>query len=245
MPEDGCQQVDTSALPVKHPSRVRGPDSWTGPGNDLAARFGRDAAHAEWFYGFRLAIKTDLGSRIVRAWSIAPAAVNERGVATDLLEAGPPPPDLLADKGLNGAAFALFQAARGTAVLVPPTKNQRRGMPAVLQKIVAEWRNRVETTFKEITDQMELARHGAHTFWGLLTRAAATIAAHTLMRLCLADLAEASPGYAGARQVGPSRIGRAGDPGPAGLRKVRFVLTARNGPAGTDAPRDHRRFGSR
>ena len=72
LPDDDCQQVDTSALPVKHPSRVRGPDGWTGPGNDLAARFGRDAAHAEWFYGFRLAIKTDLGSRIVRAWSIVP-----------------------------------------------------------------------------------------------------------------------------------------------------------------------------
>jgi hypothetical protein len=44
LPEDGCQQIDTSALPVKHTSRVRGPDGWTGPGNDLAARFGRDAA---------------------------------------------------------------------------------------------------------------------------------------------------------------------------------------------------------
>jgi hypothetical protein len=54
---------------------------------------------------------------------------------------------------------------------------QRTTMPAVLQKIIAEWRNRIETTFKEITDQMELARHGAHTFWGLLTRTAATIAA--------------------------------------------------------------------
>ena len=90
LPEDDCQQVDTSALPVKHPSRVRGPDGWTGPGNDLAARFGRDAAHAEWFYGFRLAIKTDLGSRIVRAWSIVPAAVSERDVAGDLLEAAGP-----------------------------------------------------------------------------------------------------------------------------------------------------------
>jgi len=27
---------------------------------------------------------------------------------------------------------------------------------------------------------MELARHGAHTLWGLLTRTASTIAAHTL-----------------------------------------------------------------
>ena len=187
LPADDCQQIDTSAIPVKHASRVRGPDGWTGP-DGLHARFGRDAAHAEWFYGFRLAIKTDLGSRIVRAWSIVPAAVNEREVAEDLLEAGPPPRDLLADKGFNGTAFAARQAARGTAVLVPPGKNQRATMPAVLQKIIAEWRNRIETTFKEITDEMELARHGAHTFWGLLTRTAATIAAHTLMRVCLAGI---------------------------------------------------------
>ena len=185
LPEDDCQQVDTSALPVKHPSRVRGPDQWTGPGNDLAARFGRDAAHAEWFYGFRLAAKTDLGSRIVRAWGIVAAAVSERDVAADLLEAGPPPRDLLADKGFSGQAFAAAQAARGTAVLVPPDKKQRAAMPSILRKVIAEWRNRIETTFSEITDQMELARHGAHTFWGLLTRTAATIAAHTLLRACL------------------------------------------------------------
>ncbi|MGH3302010.1 MAG: transposase, partial [Streptosporangiaceae bacterium] len=170
-------------------SRVRGPDGWTGP-DGLHARFGRDAAHAEWFYGFRLAIKTDLGSRIVRAWSIVPAAVNERDVATGLLEAGPPPRDLLADKGFNGAAFAASQAARGTAVIIPPARDQRKAMPPILQKIIAEWRNRIETTFKEITDQMELARHGAHTFHGLLTRTAATIAAHTLLRTCLADLVQ-------------------------------------------------------
>ena len=186
LPADDCQQIDTSAIPVKHASRVRGPDGWTGP-NGLHARFGRDAAHAEWFYGFRLAIKTDLGSRIVRAWSIVPAAASERDVAHDLLEAGPPPRDLLADKGFNGKAFAAQQAARGTAVLVPPTKDQRKRMPAILQKIIAEWRNRVETTFQEITDQMELARHGAHTFWGLLTRTAAAIAAHTLLIMCLAE----------------------------------------------------------
>ena len=185
LPVDDCQQVDTTALPVKHTSRVRGPDGWTGPGNDLAARFGRDAAHAEWFYGFRLAIKTDLGSRAVRAWSIVPAAVNERDVADDLLAAGPPPRDLLLDKGFTGAAFAARQAARGTAVLIPPAKAQRLAMPPILRTIIAQWRNRIETTFSEITDQMELARHGAHTFWGLLTRTAATIAAHTLMRVCL------------------------------------------------------------
>jgi len=33
---------------------------------------------------------------------------------------------------------------------------------------------------------MGLTRHGAHTFWSLLTRTAATIVAHALMRVCLA-----------------------------------------------------------
>jgi hypothetical protein len=46
----------------------------------------------------------------------------------------------------------------------------------------------IEASLGEITDRMELARHGAHTFWGLLARTAATIAAHTLLRVLLADL---------------------------------------------------------
>jgi hypothetical protein len=187
VPVDDCAQVDTTALPVKHPSRVRGPDSWVGP-NELVARFGRDAAHGEWFYGFRLAVQTDLGSRLVRAWSIVPAAVNERDVATDLLASGPPPRDLLVDKGFEGRPFAAAQASRGTAVLVPPTKARRATMPSWLRQVIACWRNRVEITFGELTDRMELARHGAHTFWGLLTRTAAVIAAHTLLRVCHADL---------------------------------------------------------
>ena len=106
-----------------------------------------------------------------------PAAVNEREVADDLLQAGPPPRDLLCDKGFTGRAFAAAQAARGTAVLVPPAKNQRTSTPALVLTIIARWRNRIETSIGEITEQMGLARHGAHTFWGLLARTAATIAA--------------------------------------------------------------------
>ena len=112
-----------------------------------------------------------------------PAAVNERDVAVDLLEVGLPPRELLADKGFAGRTFTATCAARGTAVLTPPTKAQRADMPRWLQKVIACWRNHVEVTFGELTDRMELARHGAHTFWGLLTRTAATIAAHTLLRV--------------------------------------------------------------
>src|SRR6266571_27110 len=147
VPADPVQQIDTSAIPVKHPSRVRGADQWTGPGNDLAARFGRDGAHAEWFYGFRLAIGTDL--------------VTGDAAAIDAL---------LLDKGFTGRRFAAEMADGGIDVLIPPTRVQRTTMPKTLQRLIARLRNRVETSFREITDQMELARHGAHTFEGLLTR---------------------------------------------------------------------------
>jgi hypothetical protein len=57
----------------------------------------------------------------------------------------------------------------------PPT------VPKNLQRPIARHRNRVETSLKEVTGQMELARHGAHTFEGLLTRTVATLATHTLL----------------------------------------------------------------
>jgi hypothetical protein len=185
--EDPWQQLDTSALPVKHPSRVRGPDGWQGPA-DLRAGFGWDAAHHEWFYGFRLGLRTDLGSRLVRAWAIVPAAVDERAVGDDLL-AGAAPGGVLADQGFRSRAWAAGLRARGIRVVTTPSRAERRALPAAVRRPVAVFRNRIETTIGELTDpdRLRLARHGARTVWGLLTRTAATILAHTLLRLHLVD----------------------------------------------------------
>jgi len=66
-------------------------------------------------------------------------------------------------------------------VITPPARVQRQAMPENPQRLIARFRNRVQTSVKEITGQMELARHGARTFDGLLTRTVATPAAHTLL----------------------------------------------------------------
>jgi hypothetical protein len=184
LPEDCRQQADTSALPVRHPSRVRGPDGWCGPGG-LHAGFGRDAAHAERFYRFRLAVRAGPGSRVVRGRGIVPAAVDERQAAGDLLDGRPPPAGLLPDRGFAGRDFAAGQAARGTRVVLARSRARRRRLTPAQRRPVAAFRNRIETSYGEITDQLELARHGARTFWGLLTRTAATLAARTLLRLQL------------------------------------------------------------
>ena len=198
VPADTWSQVDTSALPVKHPSRHRGSEGhrlkahfqpWCGP-NDLVPGFGRDGwlelgssrAHAEWFYGYRLAVVTDLERHLVRAWAIVPAAVNEREVADSLLT-GLTPAGLLLDRGFVGREWAAQQAELGRQVVIPPNREQRRELPKSYLHAIAALRNRVETCFAQITDQLELARHGAKTFWGLLTRTTGAILAHTVLTL--------------------------------------------------------------
>jgi hypothetical protein len=82
-------------------------------------------------------------------------------------------------------AFEQLRAACAATVPPDPLQQidtsalQRTTMPKTQQRLIARLRNRVETSFKEITDQMDLARHGAHTFEGLLTRTVATLAALT------------------------------------------------------------------
>ena len=72
-----------------------------------------------WFYGFRLAARTDLGSRLVRAWAIVPAAINERDLVPGLIEGADYLSGLLTDKGFNGKQFAQALAAQGHPGLGP------------------------------------------------------------------------------------------------------------------------------
>jgi hypothetical protein len=45
-------------------------------------------------------------------------------------------------------------AAGQIEVIIPPTRVQRKTMPKNLQRLIARLRNRVETSFKEITEPL-------------------------------------------------------------------------------------------
>lgn len=170
--------IDTTPLPVKHPSRVRGVDGWVGPGG-LHARFGRCAAKAEWFYGFRLALLTPLIDPVPVCWAVVPAAGNEREAAEALLD-GARDLHLLCDKGFRGRVFAAGLAAREITLLTPPRRDERLTMSARLRRFIADHRNRIESGINTLKDRFALERHRAKTFWGLLTRLMAKLAALTL-----------------------------------------------------------------
>ncbi|WP_378741121.1 hypothetical protein [Nocardia brasiliensis] len=102
LPVGDWQQIDTTALPVEHLSRR--PDSWYAP-TDFVAKFGRDGPHNEWFYGFRLGLRTDPGSRLVRALGHRPRRRQQSKVAGDLLSGTDASAGLLLDRGFFGRDF--------------------------------------------------------------------------------------------------------------------------------------------
>lgn len=188
----GWHAVDTAPLPIKHPSRVRGaaPGAWAGPGNDLTPGFGFCAALSRWFYGFRLALRTGLTDGLVRGWAIVPAAVDERRVADGLLD-GERDLALLTDQGFRSAAWDRCWAAESNVrhLLAPSRRERAQGSrPPAVEAFVGAFRNRIEATNDALKDRFHLERHRARQFWGLLTRTAAKIAAHTFATLWPRDL---------------------------------------------------------
>jgi hypothetical protein len=177
-PTEGWHAFDTTPLPVKHPSRVRRADDWELP-DGTRAGFGRCAAKAEWFYGFRLAALTPLVEPVPVCWALVPAAVDEREVLRALTD-GRSGLRVMADKGLRSAAVARELAGRDILLLTPPTAGERAALPGALRRFIAAHRNRIEGTFATGKDQLHLERHRALTAWGLLTRLAGKLAALTL-----------------------------------------------------------------
>jgi Transposase DDE domain len=183
----GWEAVDTTLLGIKHPSRVRGVTScvWAGPADELVPGFGFCAALATWRYGFRLGLRTGLTDGLIRAWALVPAAVDERRVADGLL-AGEAAVQVLTDRGFASAAWARRWAAeQQVTLLTAPDHRERRTptRPAVVRAFVAAFRNRIETTTGRLKDRFHLEAHRARSFWGLLARVAAKLAAHTFTKL--------------------------------------------------------------
>src|SRR5260370_5523799 len=100
------------------------------------------SAHAEWFYGFRLAVRTDLGRRLVRAWSIVPAAAGERQVGTDLVAGNAASIyPLLLGKGFTGTRFAAGMASGGRQRIIPPAWKHRKTLANILHSLLARLRS--------------------------------------------------------------------------------------------------------
>ena len=140
-----------------------------------ACSHGYSRSHSRWFWGMRLHL---LGAPdgTIRAVILASADHKERDVAQRLfalaLRGGE---TIVCDKGYAGAEFAAHAAQRYGAAVLRPARKTEPANGLHLSGI----RQRIESIFWTLKDQLGLERHRARTLHGLRARIASKLLAYS------------------------------------------------------------------
>jgi hypothetical protein len=137
-----------------------------------ACGYGYCRSHSRWFWGMRLHLLA-APDGTPRAAILAPADQKERDVAMRLLPIGLRGGEtIIADKGYAGKEFAATVHERHDAIVLTPRRADEPGRGPHLAPI----RQRIESIFWTLKDQLELERH-ARTLHGLRARIATKLLA--------------------------------------------------------------------
>ena len=174
------RQCAIDSLPVPVPQFHLVPSSpsaatWRSEG----AEFGKVPTKKQTIFGYKLHPLVTLNG-VIRDFVLAPASASDVAVGEGLLRAQA---ELLAlgDKGYISAPLAAaLQADHGVTLLTASRRNQRRQLPEDLRRLLNRWRQIIETVNDQLTEQLAIGRHHAHTFCGLCARLYTKLAAHTL-----------------------------------------------------------------
>jgi hypothetical protein len=143
------------------------------------ATYGRVSSKKLWLYGYKLHLVVTLGGVILN-FVLAPANANELTVVEEVLE---PLQDrvVLGDKAYVSAPLGhTLWDQQGIRLLALPRKNQHRQLPAEWRRLHHYWRAIIETVNGQLTEQFQIERNRAHSFWGLCARLYTKLTAHTL-----------------------------------------------------------------
>jgi hypothetical protein len=170
--------IDSLPVPVLQFHLVPGA-AGTATWQAQAADFGKVPTKKQTIFGYKLHLLVTLGG-VIRDFVLAPASASDVTVGAGLLREQY---DLavIGDKAYISAPLASeLRLNHAVDLVTVPRRNQRQqvapGVPAMLNRL----RQIIETVTGQLTDQLAIERHHAHTFWGLCTRLYTKLTAHTL-----------------------------------------------------------------
>jgi Transposase DDE domain len=173
--QDAYGAIDGLPLPVMKfhlaPQRTR---DWDAHG----ATFGYCASKKQTYFGYRLNLVVTLGG-VILDFELTSANADERDAAEDLLPLHPGR-TYLGDKGYVSAELAEQLTAQGVRLMALRRTNQHAPLPAPLARLIAQFRQIIETVNGQLAEQFGLEQNYAHSFWGLCARLYTKLAAHTL-----------------------------------------------------------------
>ncbi len=173
---DGHCVIDSLPVPVVAFHLVPGSSGdWAAHG----ARFGKVPSKKKTIYGYKLHLLITLNG-VILDFELAPANATDLKVGEELLSQHT---DLtvLGDKGYISAEVAAELLRRnGIRLLTLRRKNQKQQLPEFLVHTINKVRQIIETVNNQLSEQFEVQRNRAHSFWGLCARLYTKLTAHTI-----------------------------------------------------------------
>lgn len=166
--------IDSLPLPVVGFAHALGSHRWRG-----LASYGHNASKKMTFYGFKLhLLATQRGC--ILDFALAPAHLADGALSETLLR-DKSALTVLGDKAyLNAPLQDALRAEQGLVLLTPTRANQRVQHDPALQRLIAHFRQAIETLNSQLTDQFHIEINKAKSLDGLCARVQAKLTAHTL-----------------------------------------------------------------
>ena len=143
------------------------------------ATFGKVPSKKQTIFGYKLQLLLTLGG-VILDFELAPANASDLSVGEELLlnHVGL---TVLGDKAyISEEVQAGLRKERTIRLLSLPRRNMKVQVPEEVSKMMNGARQIIETVNQQLTEQFNLERNHAHSFWGLCTRLMTKLTAHTL-----------------------------------------------------------------
>jgi hypothetical protein len=174
--QDGQCIIDSLPIPVVEFHLV---PSSSGDWAAHGAEFGKVSSKQQTIYGYKLHLLITLNGLILD-FELAPANAPDLAVGEELL-AQHTDLTVLGDKGYVSADVAAKLLKRNRIrLLALRRKNQKAQLPDVLVTVINRTRQLIETVNGQLTEQFNVEKNHAHSFWGLCARLYTKLTAHTL-----------------------------------------------------------------
>ena len=168
--------IDSLPIPVVQFYLVPGS---TGDWKAYQATFGKVPSKGETIFGYKLHLLITMGG-VILDFELAPANATDLEVGFEML-CEHTDLDVLGDKAYICAdkATELWRHHR-LHLRTIPRRNQKKQLSPYWKKVYNTIRQIIETVNGQLSEQFNVEKNHAHTFWGLCTRHFTKLTAHTL-----------------------------------------------------------------
>ena len=151
----------------------------TGDWKAYQATFGKVPSKGETIFGYKLHLLITMGG-VILDFELAPANATDLEVGFEML-CEHTDLDVLGDKAYICAdkATELYRHHR-LHLRTIPRRNQKKQLSPYWKKVYNAIRQIIETVNGQLSEQFNIEKNHAHTFWGLCTRLFTKLTAHTL-----------------------------------------------------------------